>query len=433
VTKHFTPFLSKNDLTVDDSSTKQQLSSTDSQTNNPGDESKGSITPRQSYIEDQRRERRRLLYVAMTRPKAMLFVPMREADKELSPHLQWLLDNKDPNVEIFDADRFGAACGKSIKNGDDGAEATPLDDLPEQLPLQNFISRETSFSQLSKEIKRRKQDKGDGFTANLIDGGDDTPRGDEYHAEDEVDTDYIGTGDGTNPRPPENRDLPGGSQTGDALHNAIEELLKADDIRAILDDGGALDKIITKHLQSGGVLDNLPTKGKDPETARRAAVGRAAAMVKSALTTPFPIPDGGTVTIADIPKPDRLPEIEFLMSCAPTQHRIRGFIDLVFRLRNDSHRGHPYCYYFVDWKSNTLESYANDAVRQYCIDQNYSLQAEIYARALDKYLNGILGDRYSRDENLGASLFIFLREAGAHYSEKLKNFPFDDADIYIHM
>jgi ATP-dependent exoDNAse (exonuclease V) beta subunit len=36
---------------------------------------------------DQKRERRRLLYVAMTRPQAMLFVPMTEKEKDLSPRL----------------------------------------------------------------------------------------------------------------------------------------------------------------------------------------------------------------------------------------------------------------------------------------------------------------------------------------------------------
>jgi exodeoxyribonuclease V beta subunit len=427
-TKRFTPFFKIDDLRNNDAA------------------------PLQSYTEDQRRERKRLLYVAMTRPKAMLFVPMygkktvkekidgaetekeMETEQDLSPHIRALIGNDD-NVEIFDAERFNANRGQSTKKESD--ETRQPTELPETLPLQKFISKESSFSLMNRELKRREQEEGNNPTATPIDGNEDVPRGDEYHAEDQINAENTSVNATANTAAAQ--PLPGGSQTGDALHRAIEELLNADDIRAILDNNDTLEKIVHKHLLDGGILNSIAKKSNDPKTAGQAAIKQAASMIKSALTTPYPAPNGnGTVVFADIPKSDRRPEIEFLMSRETDQNeeynankisRIRGFIDLVFRLPNESYPPHPYRYYFADWKSSILESYNREAVRQYCEEQNYTLQAQIYTNALNKYLAGILGNRYSQKENMGGALFVFLRETGACWSfggtPKEQNIPLD--------
>lgn len=67
-------------------------------------------------------------------------------------------------------------------------------------------------------------------------------------------------------------------------------------------------------------------------------------------------------------------EVEFLFDSAP--HYLKGFIDLVF-LRNEQ-------LYFVDWKTNWLASYDETAVIEAISTHQYDLQASIYAEALKK-------------------------------------------------
>ncbi|MCL2183359.1 MAG: UvrD-helicase domain-containing protein [Chitinispirillia bacterium] len=384
--RRFTPFLAKEDL-----------------------KASGQDGPLQSYENDQRRERRRLLYVAMTRPQAMLFIPMRKEDEDISPRLRYLLDNGNSSIELFDEERFAANCEKASKQKVKSAAQGAIPDLKDipKLSLQHLISRETSYSQLSKILKRGGAD-GDGYLAIDLNSGNDDVMPD--------------CGDGS----PTRQALPGSNLTGNALHKAIEALLGRDNVCDILGDAVELDKIVKDCLERGGVL-NLPQL-QSPEAAAN-AVAQAAAYVRSALTTRFPIPGGGEAAVAELGRADRRAEAEFLMRSG--RHRIRGFMDLVFRLKNDRHPAHPWRYYFLDWKSDTLKSYDCDAVKHHCEAQNYTLQAQIYALALDKYLSGILGGAYSREQNLGGWLYVFLRGKNSYWAENLKNFTFDDADIYI--
>jgi exodeoxyribonuclease V beta subunit len=378
------------------------------------------------YQTSQEREHRRLLYVAMTRPQAMLFVPMRtgenkgKVDNDISPRLQELRERKTNIMEEFNGD---VACDKGINNiGDTNINETssiPLDDIP-TLSLRKFINVETSYSQISRELKEASYD--DDLPALITDDdGGDVIRSDEYHVDDiviDTDTD-INIDTGVN----KNQPLPGGKTTGNALHMAIDELMHSDDINAIINDNDSLDKITERYLKRGGILD-LPSI-TDPT----AAVKQASSYIKTALTLPYPHPNGGDIIISALPKSDRVSEMEFLLSCDPnasgapwdqiiktnnlqraaTPYRIHGFMDLVFRLKNDGCPAHPYRYHIIDWKSDTLDSYDPKSLRTYCVDQNYLLQSQIYTIALDKYLSGILGDNYNREQNLGGSLYVFLR------------------------
>jgi exodeoxyribonuclease V beta subunit len=365
------------------------------------------------YQTSQEREHRRLLYVAMTRPQAMLFVPMRiqseekeakkvKVDNDITPQLKELLGH-DTNICEFNDKAWDKAAYQTNGININEASSIPLDDIP-ALSLQKFISVETSYSQISRELKATSND--DDLPALIPDDdGDDVLRNDEHHVENI------------------SQPLPGGRTTGDALHRAIDELMRSDDINAIINDSDALYKLAERHLKRGGILD-LPST-TDPIS----AVKQASSYIKTALTLPYPTPNGGDIIISTLPKSDRVSEMEFLLSCDPnangppwdqiiktnnllraaTTYRIRGFIDLVFRLKNDAHPAHPYRYYIVDWKSDTLESYTPESLRQHCAAQNYLLQSQIYTIALDKYLNGILGDSYNKEQHLGGSLYVFLR------------------------
>ncbi|MDR2578239.1 MAG: UvrD-helicase domain-containing protein, partial [Chitinispirillales bacterium] len=207
--------------------------------------------------ENQKRERRRLLYVAMTRPQAMLFVPMREKESELSPRLKEILNADNPTATIFDETSFDGGSPQPAQQSAGETQPSQFDDIP-KLSLQEFICRETSYTQLSRELKEHGRD-----LYNEIETGDED-YGEESTAE--------------NISSPQT--LPGGAATGNALHGALEEILCAEHINAIINDDTRLGNIVKKHLKLGGILDNPSTQ--DPN----AAVKQAAAYIKTALTAP---------------------------------------------------------------------------------------------------------------------------------------------------
>ncbi|WP_052354797.1 UvrD-helicase domain-containing protein [Candidatus Protochlamydia sp. R18] len=85
------------------------------------------------------------------------------------------------------------------------------------------------------------------------------------------------------------------------------------------------------------------------------------------------------------------------------QGLIKGFIDLIF-----VHKGK---YYIVDWKSNWLgssnECYDFFHLHQAMLDHNYFVQAKIYTEALKRYLK--LVETRSFEECFGGFFYLFLR------------------------
>ncbi|MDR2728550.1 MAG: UvrD-helicase domain-containing protein [Chitinispirillales bacterium] len=329
-----------------------------------------------NYALAQKQERRRLLYVAITRPQVMLFVVMRntEKERELSPHLKELLNSQNPYIELFNEEQFSLS-GSSNKNiGELNTAETPSI-APKKIPellLKPYITLQTSYSQLSRNLSSFR----------------DIDRSEEYGAEDTAAENIRGK-------------LPGSRAVGDALHRMIEELLSVSDLRAALRDEKRLADITCKYLKRGGVL-NLASAQECEE-----AVKEASQYINSALSAPLTLTCGAKIAIADIPKRDRIPEMEFLLSFPPNW--IRGFMDLVFRVKNENHPPHPYRYYIVDWKSDNLKNFNRETINEHCISGHYDLQAKIYCLALDKYLKGILAQRYNPLQNLGGSIHLFLR------------------------
>jgi exodeoxyribonuclease V beta subunit len=76
-------------------------------------------------------------------------------------------------------------------------------------------------------------------------------------------------------------------------------------------------------------------------------------------------------------------EVEFIFESPP--HFIKGFIDLIFRQGNQ--------FYLVDWKSNWLgkqdDAYSHSALQQSMKSQDYELQAAIYAEALKRSFHNL--------------------------------------------
>lgn len=98
-------------------------------------------------------------------------------------------------------------------------------------------------------------------------------------------------------------------------------------------------------------------------------------------------------------------EIEFLhpvAEAAMTGH-MKGVIDFVFIYQGK--------YYLLDWKSNWLgpayEAYSHEAMKKAMVENQYYLQAQIYAKALEKYLRIIDSRPFS--ECFGGIFYLFLR------------------------
>lgn len=93
-------------------------------------------------------------------------------------------------------------------------------------------------------------------------------------------------------------------------------------------------------------------------------------------------------------------EMEFVFSI-PSQF-VKGFIDLVFCFEGT--------YYFIDWKTNWLgeseEAYTPEVLKQALTDHDYPLQAALYAEALQRYLGS---------SSLGGAFYLFFRGNAAIY------------------
>lgn len=120
-------------------------------------------------------------------------------------------------------------------------------------------------------------------------------------------------------------------------------------------------------------------------------------LVWAALTTPVALPGGETLArIADAERVVR--EMEFVFSVAGHGAFVRGSLDLAFE-----HRGRTY---FVDWKTDSLGSYAREALAAH-VEAHYADQVHLYALATVKLL-GIEG-RAAHDARFGGLLYCFLR------------------------
>lgn len=117
-----------------------------------------------------------------------------------------------------------------------------------------------------------------------------------------------------------------------------------------------------------------------------------------AITTPLKS-NYSTIILNTIPKNRQIKEIEFLMDSDLAKSFLTGFIDLIIEHENR--------YYIIDWKSNLLNSYSQEALEEEMHKQSYLLQESLYREALKKYLKNF--DKRPFEDCFGGSFYIFLR------------------------
>jgi exodeoxyribonuclease V beta subunit len=180
--------------------------------------------------------------------------------------------------------------------------------------------------------------------------------------------------------PPKEGDLPLGSETGTVIHSILEELCKAD---------------LHRSLENGGqtIIERF-TKGSCLEGKEEVLFNLIAESVKVPLQE-------GLCSLENIASKDMQTEMEFLYPFRSSF--LKGFIDLVFRYQGR--------YYILDWKTNYLgpnrEDYSEGNIEECMKQSGYFLQAAIYTAALKKYL--ALFEKQKFESIFGGVVYFFLR------------------------
>jgi exodeoxyribonuclease V beta subunit len=201
-----------------------------------------------------------------------------------------------------------------------------------------------------------------------------------------------------------------GRRTGDFFHDVLEYM--------DFQDLGDLSTLIDSKLRTYGFS----------QTQHRPAINQILRQLMEVELDPG-------ISLRDIPKRERLSEVEFSYPLAhltpaslvktinrctalagdiraqmgnlrfdPVEGFIRGAIDLLFRCKGR--------YYLIDWKSNWLGSQPTDygpgGMRQAMLEHNYYLQYHLYTLAADLFLQKRLPG-YDYQTHFGGVYYIFLR------------------------
>lgn len=177
--------------------------------------------------------------------------------------------------------------------------------------------------------------------------------------------------------------LPLGTETGTLVHLVLERVCKADLHRKI--EGGLLEKMVQE------MCLHTSLEGFEPTLLE---------MLQKAFQTPI---NAGDIcfSLSDIKSEAMFLEMEFLYPASGSL--LKGFMDMVFCFKGK--------YYILDWKTNFLgiekEEYSLEKIRKCMEENNYFLQASIYAEALKKYLTFF--EKSSFEKVFGGAVYFFLR------------------------
>ncbi len=125
-------------------------------------------------------------------------------------------------------------------------------------------------------------------------------------------------------------------------------------------------------------------------------------LVWSAFATPVTLPTSGRAAGPRLPgfaRAERVArEMEFVFPVQGARTFVRGSLDLAFE--------HAGLTYFVDWKTDSLESFAPDVLAPF-VETHYADQVSLYALATVKLL--AVTSREAYDARFGGILYCFLR------------------------
>jgi exodeoxyribonuclease V beta subunit len=183
------------------------------------------------------------------------------------------------------------------------------------------------------------------------------------------------------------RSLPGSRASGVFLHELLERVPLASFATASYGAWCARPDVARLLGESMAVHRVAP-----------AARERAAQMIWATFTTPMTLPDGKHLD--GLARADRLArEMDFVYPLPGSdQGYVRGSLDLAFDLGGKT--------YFVDYKSDTLASYAPAALEAH-VRSHYDDQIRLYSIAVARLLG--VSDAAAHQRRFGGIVYMFLR------------------------
>ncbi len=297
--------------------------------------------------EESAAEKMRLLYVALTRAKQCVYLP-------------WLISKPNTITQQFFSFWEESVDYKLIRKilEELGSRvAITVEELQEEIPLEPLEDRSSaqSIPSLSRFTKH--------YMPRLITSFSSMAKKEESVVE----------------AKPTAEILPVGTETGIFVHGLFEKIFRSSLHHPYQKE--AIEELISIEAEKANMLP-------------------AAEQLFQLFDRIFELPlqDGeATFTLRDIPPSSLSPEMEFVYG--QNEQLIKGFIDLVF-IYGDK-------YYIVDWKTNWLSEYTEQAIEDSIESHQYRLQAKIYAEALKRYVK--LFDTRPFEAIFGGAYYLYIR------------------------
>lgn len=175
-------------------------------------------------------------------------------------------------------------------------------------------------------------------------------------------------------------EIPGGTETGIILHKILEKTSFKNLISFSSDE--IYEKLVKTHIEFSNCAPHA-----------EAITYLLALLKKQSFQSSY-----STFSLGEIDENLILREAEFLFFENKTDCFIHGFYDLCFE-----HEGY---YYLLDWKSDRLEnssSYREDHLRAHILN-SYSLQISLYSRAIELFCQS-----NNTDPKFGGIFYVYLR------------------------
>lgn len=309
-----------------------------------------SRTPKSEEIEELDAEKKRQLYVAMTRAKKRLYVPVALSEREIDPGTH-------SPIELF-SHHFEGSFTEHLR-ALSKQESLTVETLSLPINLGSPV-----FSKEPKPPKVLPAPRP--FTPSFLSSFTTLAETKEHHVK------WV--------EPPADlfnlQTMPRGPETGIAIHSIFEKLFGSKE--PIWRHPLLIDALVEENLSFSPLL---PWKG---------AIQK---MVRETVSMPLQT-DEGFFSLSEIEKFQV--EMEFIFSASP--HFVKGVVDLIFY--------HQKRVYFVDWKSNWLENYQPSSLQKAIDVHDYGLQADLYREAIQRHFKAPFGGAFYLFVRGGAYLLI---------------------------
>jgi exodeoxyribonuclease V beta subunit len=368
----------------------------------------GSEAPREikdAVKKESQEEDQRLLYVALTRAQARVYLPCFAGAKVTinGPYLPMSKAlTRVAGASVADPALRGLFTIEDIAYDPPkpGSTPEPAPDLSRWHPPTALLEQR-DLSAAFREIRIRRA----GFVVESYTG---LKRGAGYQAPEDALEDAADEPVALLPEAGAPEELPGGRASGVFLHKILEEIPFKGLAAGTPFSRWAEDETVAALFEKA--------RGRYGRDARHLEHSRR--LVHTALTAPVLLPNGDRV--AGLSRASRtLREVEFLYPIPEKSHPpissaiasgsdlerfriergfIKGFVDLLFE--------HEGLTYFLDWKSDSLPRWDADFLAAH-VERNYRLQAKLYGLALVKMLG--VHDRSGCEKRFGGFLYGFVR------------------------